>query len=103
MELAPGACGREVGPFFTGAMGDAISVGWVERVPVAGKPRAPIAGLAHRRVPAQGLPGELVHVEQLADALADAGCDATHCYAVALARRAGMDAMVPGFARVIRY
>jgi hypothetical protein len=33
----------------------------------------------------------------------DAGCDSSRCYAVALARRAGVDAMVPGLARVIRY
>ena len=103
VELSPGVCGREVGPFFTAAVGDAVKVGWVERVPTAGKARAPIAGLAHRLVAPSGPLGELAHVEQPADALVDAGCDASHCYAVALARRAGMDAMVPGVARVIRY
>jgi hypothetical protein len=103
VELSPGACGREVGPFFTGALGDAVSVAWVERVPVAGKARAPIAGLAHRTVNAAGAPGELVRAEQPADALVDAGCDGAHCYAVALARRTGMDAMIPGLARVLRY
>jgi hypothetical protein len=92
-----------VGPFFTGALGDAVSVAWVERVPVAGKARAPIAGLAHRTVNAAGAPGELVRAEQPADALVDAGCDGARCYAVALARRAGMDAMIPGLARVLRY
>jgi hypothetical protein len=103
VELSPGACGREVGPFFTGAVGDAVSVAWVERVPVAGKARAPIAGLAHRAVNAAGAPGELVRAEQPADALVDAGCDGARCYAVALARREGMDAMIPGLARVLRY
>jgi len=103
VELSPGMCGREVGPFFTGALGDAVSVAWVERLPVAGMSRAPIAGLAHRSVPAGGPAGELARIEQPADALVDAGCDGARCYAVALARRAGMDAMVPGLARVLRY
>lgn len=102
VELAPGICGREVGPFFTAAVGDAISVSWVERVPLAGKPRAPISALVHRAV-GSGPLGALARDEQPADALVDAGCDASRCYAVALARRAGMDAMVPGLARVIRY
>lgn len=103
VELSPGMCAREVGPFFTGAQGDGVSVAWVERVPIAGKSRAPIAALAHRVVPAAGPAPDLVRVEQPADALVDAACDGTRCYAVALARRAGMDAMVPGLAKVIRY
>lgn len=103
VELSPGMCAREVGPFFTGAQGDGVSVAWVERVPIAGKSRAPIAALAHCVVPAAGPTAELARVEQAADALVDAACDGTRCYAVALARRAGMDAMVPGLAKVIRY
>jgi hypothetical protein len=103
VELSPGVCAREVGPFFTGAQGDGVSVAWVERVPIAGKSSAPIAALAHRVVPAAGSAPELVRTEQAADALADAGCDGTRCYAVALARRAGMDAMVPGLAKILRY
>ncbi|MDB4933887.1 MAG: hypothetical protein JWP87_859 [Labilithrix sp.] len=103
VELSPGMCGREVGPFFTGAIGDGVSVAWVERVPVAGKARAPVAGLAHRLVPPSGAPAELARIDQPADALVDAGCDGTRCYAVALARKTGMDAMVPGLARVLRY
>jgi hypothetical protein len=103
MELDPGSCGHEVGPFFSSAVGDAVSVAWVERVAVAGKARAPIAGLVHRRVLAAAPLGELAHVDLAADALVDAGCDSARCQAVALVRRAGMDAMVPGLARVIRY
>lgn len=104
MELSPGMCGREVGPFFTGALGDTIAVGWVERAPVKGKSQAPIASLAHRRVPASGaLTGEIARIDVSADALVDAGCDADRCYAVALARKPGADVMVPGFARVLRY
>ena len=103
VELSPGMCAREVGPFFTGAQGDGVSVAWVERVPIAGQSRAPVAALAHRMVPAAGSGPDLARIEQPADALVDAGCDGTRCYAVALARRAGMDAMVPGLAKVIRY
>ena len=106
VELSPGMCGREVGPFFTGALGDAVSVAWVERVPIAGQARAPVDGLAHRLVVPAGPLGDLVRSDQPADALVDAGCFSgpdRGCYAVALARKAGMDAMVPGVARVIRY
>jgi hypothetical protein len=103
VDLSPGSCGREVGPFFTGALGDDVSVAWVERVPVTGQSRAPIAGLAHRLVVPSGPLAELMRSDQPADALVDAGCDGKACYAAALARRPGMDAMVPGIARVIRY
>jgi hypothetical protein len=113
VELSPGSCGREVGPFFTGARpGDGgVAVAWVERVPRHGDPRAPIEGLAYRVVPASGAGVDaravasppLGRIEQAADALVDAGCDAARCYAVALARKPGMDAMVPGFAKVLRY
>jgi hypothetical protein len=103
IELSPGMCAREVGPFFTGPQGDDVSVAWVERVPIAGQSRAPVEALAHRMVRAAGASPELARVEQPADALVDAGCDGARCYAVALARRAGMDAMVPGLAKVIRY
>lgn len=103
VELAPGTCGREVGPFFTASKGEGVSVAWVERVPTLGKSRAPIAALVHRIVAPSGALGELGRFEQPADALVDAGCDKTSCYAVALARRASNDPMVPGIARVIRY
>jgi hypothetical protein len=105
-ELSPGSCGREVGPFFTGALGDGVAIAWVERVAIPTQPgqaRAPIAGLAHRVMPKVGAPPALGHVDEAADALVDAGCDAHGCYAVALTRKPGMDAMVPGVVRVIRY
>jgi hypothetical protein len=75
----------------------------VERLPVAGRARAPISALAHRVVAPSGPLGELGRVELGADALVDAGCDGTRCYAVALARREGTDGMVPGVARVLGY
>lgn len=103
VELSPGTCGHEVGPFFTGVLGDDVSVAWVERVSAIGKARAPIAGLAHRVVTPTGALPAFGMIEQPADALVDAGCDASKCYAVALARKPGADNMVPGYARVIRY
>ncbi|AKV00005.1 hypothetical protein AKJ09_06668 [Labilithrix luteola] len=103
VELSPGTCGREVGPFFTGVLGDDVSVAWVERVSAIGKARAPIAGLAHRVVTPEGALPALGMADQPADALVDAGCDSSKCFAVALARKPGEGNMVPGYARVIRY
>jgi hypothetical protein len=103
LELSTGMCSREVGPFFTGAIGDGVSVAWVERVPVAGKPKAPIVALAHAFVPATGPAQPVKRIEVAADALVDAGCDADRCYAAALERKPGTDGMVPGPIRVLRY
>ncbi len=103
VELAPGTCGREIGPFYTSAAGDAVNVAWVERVPTAGLARPPIAALAHAAVLPDAPPHPLARIDVEADALADAGCDATHCWAAALVRSPGMDAMVPGPIRVLRY
>lgn len=103
IDLAPPSCGREIGPFYTSTVGDAVNVSWVERVPTAGRARPPIAALAHVSVPHEGAPRPLLRVDLEADALADAGCDASGCVAAALLRQEGMDAMVPGPIRVIRY
>lgn len=99
VELSPGACGREVGPFFTGPVGDGLAVSWVERVPVVGKARAPIAGVGYAVVPPTGAPGPVGRVEQAAAALADAGCDGARCRAIALVGAEGG----PGAPRVLRY
>lgn len=103
LELSSGMCAREVGPFFTGAVGDGVSVAWVERVPVAGKPKAPIVALAHAFVPSTGPAQTVKRIDVAADALVDAGCDADRCYAVALERKPGTDGMVPGPVKVLRY
>lgn len=97
-ELASGTCGHEVGPFFTSAMGDGVMVAWVERASTEKGAKPPIVGLSYARVPSE-TPAKTV--EQAADALVDAGCDATKCYAVALTRRE--DPMLPGNARVLTY
>jgi hypothetical protein len=101
--LSPGMCSREVGPFFTGAVGDGVSVAWVERVPAAGKPKASIVALAHAFVPASGPAQAVQRLDVAADALVDAGCDSDRCYAAALERKSGTDGMVPGPIRVLRY
>lgn len=101
--LSSGTCSREVGPFFTGALRDGVSVAWVERVPVAGKPKAPIVALAHAFVPASGVAQTAKRIDVAADALVDAGCDAARCYAAALERKAGTDGMAPGPIKVLRY
>jgi hypothetical protein len=93
VELAPSKCGHEVGPFFTGLVGEAVAVAWPERTGGAGRPRAPIVGLVHARVDATGKPAT-GRIEQSADAIVDAGCDGTRCYAVALAA---------GMVKVLRY
>lgn len=103
LELSTGMCSREVGPFFTGAVADGVSIAWVERVPSAGKARAPIVALAHALIPANGAAEPLKRIDVAADALVDAGCDSQRCYAVALERKAGTDGMVPGPLRVLRY
>lgn len=103
LELSSGTCSHEVGPFFTGAVGDGVSIAWVERVPTAGKAKAPIVALAHAFVPANGAAQTVKRIEVAADAIVDAGCDADRCYAAVLERKAGTDGMVPGPIRVLRY
>lgn len=102
VELSPGLCGHEVGPFFTGALGDAVSVSWVERTGGAHRPHAPIVGLAQALVAPAGAP-KRARIDQPSDALASAECDADRCYAVALARAPGDDGAVPGRLTVLRY
>jgi hypothetical protein len=99
-ELSPGRCGYEVGPFFTGVLGDGVSIAWTERTGGPGRARAPIVGLAHALVAPSGSPS-LARIEQPADALVDAGCDGTTCYAVALAPREVREGA--GIAKVLRY
>ncbi len=102
VELSPGRCGYEVGPFFTGVVGDDVAVSWAERAAAAQTARAPIVGLAHALVSPEDAP-RLSRVEQPADALAHAGCDANGCRAAALIRREGADAMAPNVVKILRY
>jgi hypothetical protein len=97
--LAPSACSRDVGPFWTNRLGASLVVAWTERVS-GEKHAAPVSGLAFRALE-EG--ASLAHIALSADALADAGCDATRCYAVALTRDPGADGMKPEAIRVISY
>lgn len=83
VELSSGRCGHEVGPFFTSALGDGVSVAWPERSGGVGQARAPIVALAHAVVAAEPAP-KLTRFPENARALVDATCDAASCYAVAL-------------------
>jgi hypothetical protein len=84
-ELAPAACGRELGPFWTGSVGEAFVVAWVERASVRGSGEPPIVGFSYRTITSAGL-GELRRVARPSDEMVDAGCDKDRCYAVALVR-----------------
>lgn len=102
LELSPGRCGHEVGPFFTSALGDGVSVVWTERASGAGPARAPIVGLAHAVVGPSGAP-VLARIEQPSDALVDGGCDSDRCYAAALVRRDAAEATAPRSLKILRY
>ena len=99
LELSSGRCGFEVGPFFTSAVGDAVSVAWPERTGGIGQPRAPVVSLASSLV-AAGVAPALARIDQAAEAMIDATCDANACYAVALVHAAEG---APGVAKVVRY
>jgi hypothetical protein len=84
---------------------------WAERVARADKPAsalggarggAPIAGFAFRRVDASGT-GPLERRVQLADSLADAGCDGRTCRVAVLVREPGSDGMAPEAIRIFMY
>jgi hypothetical protein len=102
VELSPGRCGYEVGPFFTGVVGEGVEVSWAERAAAVAAARAPVVGVAHALVAPAGTP-QLSRIEQPSDALADAGCDANGCRLAALIRREGADAMAPGAVKILRY
>ncbi len=110
LDLAPGECGRDVGPFAIGRVEGALIPAWAERVTRGEKATtdgttrgaAPIAGFAFRRVDAAGL-GPLERRVQLADAVVDAGCDGHVCRVAALAREQGSDGMAPEAVRIFSY
>jgi hypothetical protein len=86
VEIATGKCGVDMGPLFSGAVGKSISLAWLEGAAAAGKARAPIVGLAHTKLGPNGA-ANVERFERNFDAIIDAGCDATRCYAVALSAR----------------
>ncbi len=100
LQIAPSACNREVGPFWTNTRGRSLVVAWAERASRPEKTSAPITGLAFRVLEEGAATGRVV---QTADAIADAGCDAVRCYAVALVREQGSDGMKPEAMKVLAY
>jgi hypothetical protein len=98
--IAPSACGRDVGPFWTNTLGRGVMVAWAERASRREKTSAPITGLAYRALE-EG--ATTARVGQAADALTDAGCDDTRCYAVALVREPGSDGMKPEAMKILAY
>jgi hypothetical protein len=100
LEIAPSACDRDVGPFWTDILGGSLAVAWAERASRGEKTSAPITGLAFRLLAEGATTGR---VPQIADAIADAGCDAARCYAVALVREPGGDGMKPEAMKILAY
>jgi hypothetical protein len=98
--LAPSACGRDVGPFWTNPLGPSLVVGWAERASRPEKTSPPITGLAYRTIQDAST---TLRLPQAADAITDAGCDEARCYAVALVRAPGSDGMKPEAMKVLTY
>jgi hypothetical protein len=87
VELAPGRCGHEVGPFFTGTLGERVTVAWGEHGSGIGHARAPLVAVARATLGATGSDAggpAFERIETQADALIDAGCDGTTCDLVAV-------------------
>jgi hypothetical protein len=101
-ELAPAVCGRERGPFWSGAVGTDVVVAWGERVRQAGKAMAPVAGVGFARIRADGTVSDRGTIALSADGVVDAACDAHDCYAAALIRPAGDDDAKPEAVRVVK-
>jgi hypothetical protein len=97
LEVAPAECGKAVGPFWVATPGGALAAAWVERARKAQATSAPISALAYRAS------AGVTRIDQPADALVDAGCNAGACFAAALVREPGSDGMAPESIRVLRY
>ncbi len=100
LRVAPAACGKDVGPFWTNTLARSVVVAWAERSSRPAKTSAPVTGLAYR-VLDEG--ATTSRIAAAADAIADAGCDEARCYAVALVREPGRDGMTPEAISVISY
>lgn len=95
VELAPSTCGRDFAPFWTGTTANGLVVSWAERNRRAAKTSAPITAIFSRSLASP--PGTPARRQAIAaDGVADAGCDATKCYTVALLRAPSGDVLDPG-------
>lgn len=101
-ELAKADSTRDRAPFWSGAVDGGIVVGWAERAAGPTTGQAPVLGMSYVLVASAGA-GEVHHVDRSADDMVDAGCDPSHCYAVALVRQRGEDGGSPETVDVIRY
>ena len=100
LRITPSACGRDVGPFWTNTVGRSLLVAWAERASRPEKTSPPITGLAYRSLE-EG--AATARVAQAADGIADAGCDETRCYALALVRDPASDGMKPEAMKILAY
>ncbi len=102
VDLAAADCEHAPGPFWIAASSPGgATVGWVERGTKLAKTAAPITGVALRTWSASGPVKK--HVDLAADAVADAGCDASGCSFAALMRPEGGDGMSPEAVKVFPY
>ena len=92
LALAGPSCDKEMGPFWTDVVGDAVVVSWVERSATPKKTDAPITGLVSVAVTAAGA-GPLRRVDLRADGVSNAGCGSDGCDVVALVREPGATVM----------
>jgi hypothetical protein len=102
VDLSPVECGRDVGPFYTGATSGSFVVAWVERSTTRDPRAPPIVALAYRAFDHSVL-GALRRVPVPSDEMVDAGCDKDRCYAVALVRAPGSQEMQPESVQSIAY
>jgi hypothetical protein len=98
--LAPADCASTPGPFWVGSSHGTL-VAWGERRSQPAPGAAPIEHLAYRA--ASGASAATSRLDLQADALVDAGCDATGCFVAALLRLPGSDVMQPGPIAGFRY
>ena len=99
--LAPASCESIPGPIWIGSTPSAPVVAWGDRRAHPGPGEAPFEHLPYR-VLSDARPGD-ARLDVLADALVDAGCDDTGCFAAALLRAPDADAMQPGAIAGLRY
>ncbi|HEY1957059.1 MAG TPA: hypothetical protein VGH28_15675 [Polyangiaceae bacterium] len=95
LEVARGACGHDLGPYWVAPTESAAYVAWAVRGPRSGD-HAPLEALAWAKLDA---PSQEVKLS--AETVVFAGCAKEKCTFVALERPEGTDGMVPGAAKLI--
>jgi hypothetical protein len=101
--LAAAECGKDNGPFWIARPGVSPVLAWVERGRRVDATSAPIVGFAYRALAGADVASEVVHVPLAADALVEAGCEGTVCFAAALVREPAGDGMTPERVRILRF